>query len=403
MDPSQIQNFIEQNPYWALAIVIAASFLIYLLGRLIVGKLLVYLSSRTASRVDDMIVAHLHPYRVAWITPLVLIYIFSDLVPAYQVIIETAALILILWVGALTINALLNGINEIYESNPSYNGVPIQGYLDLVKLLILSVALILTVSLITGESPTVLLTGIGAATAVLLLVFRDTILSVVASFQISTNDLIKEGDWVEIPSYDADGDVLNINLHTIKIQNWDMTISIIPTYKILEVSYKNWRGMTEAGGRRIKRDITLDMNSIQFCTPEMLAKFRIVDLLETYIDEKAAVIKKYKAESGEQSDFPLDGPQVTNAEVFRKYIELYLKNRPDIHKETLTLLVRDLAPSERGLPIEIYAFTKTTAWADYEGIQAEIFNHLIAAANFFDLRLFQQPTGFDMANAVIRR
>ncbi len=397
MDTDLIQTFISQYPYWSLVIVIAASFLIYLVGRLIVGKLLVYLSGRTATKVDDMLVAHLHPYRVAWIAPLVLIYVFAYLAPEYQPIIEKVTLILIMWVTALTINALLNGINEIYESSPSYNGVPIQGYLDLVKLLIMSVALILTVSLITGESPKALLTGIGAATAVLLLVFRDTILSVVASFQISTNDLIKEGDWVEIPSYDADGDVLNINLHTIKIQNWDMTISIIPTYKILEVSYKNWRGMTESGGRRIKRSLMIDMNSIRFCTPEMLARFAVVDLLEEYIQEKRTAIEAFHAHAGDRGDFPLDGPQITNMEIFRSYIRLYLESRPDIHQKGLTLLVRDLAPSELGLPIEVYAFTKTTAWEAYEMIQADIFNHLIAAAGFFDLRLFQQPSGYDMA------
>ncbi|MFN2144633.1 MAG: mechanosensitive ion channel family protein [Anaerolineales bacterium] len=403
MTPETIALFIEQYPYWALVILVAASFIVYLIGRLIVGKALVYLTERTENKWDDVIVAHLHPFRVAWIAPLLLIYGFAYLAPQYQGIVEKIALFLVMWVVALTLNSLLNAINEIYESSPSYNGVPIQSYLDLIKLLILIVVLVLSVSLITGEPPTVLLTGIGAATAVLLLVFRDTILSVVASFQIAANDLIKEGDWIEVPSYDADGDVLNISLHTIKIQNWDMTLSIIPTYKILEVSYKNWRGMTESGGRRIKRSITLDQNSIQFCTPEMLEKYRVVDLLETYIEEKIAVIEKHHAEFGDRIDFPLDGPQVTNAEVFRYYIDQYLKSRPDIHQEGLTLLVRDLAPSERGLPIEVYAFTKTTAWAEYEGIQADIFNHLIAAANFFDLRLFQEPTGYDMASAFRRK
>jgi miniconductance mechanosensitive channel len=397
MTTDSIELFVSQNPGWSVLILLAASFLVYLIGRFIVGRALVSLAKRTETQYDDMIVARLHPFRVAWIAPLLLIYAFAELAPDYQIFIEKAALFLVLWVAALTLNSLLDAINEIYESSPAYSGVPIQSYLDLVKLLILLITLVLSVSLITGESPTVLLTGIGAATAVLLLIFRDTILSVVASFQIAANDLIKEGDWIEVPSYGADGDVLNISLHTIKIQNWDMTISIIPTHKILEVAYKNWRGMTESGGRRIKRSITLDLTSVRFCTPEMLERYLVVDLLEDSINKKKAAIAQHQAEFGDQSHFPLDGPQVTNAAIFREYISLYLKSRLDIHQDNLTLLVRDLAPSERGLPIEVYAFTTTTAWADYEGIQSEIFNHLIAAASFFDLRLFQQPIGHDFA------
>jgi miniconductance mechanosensitive channel len=397
MTTENIELFIEQYPGWSFLILLGASLIVYLIGRLIVGRALVYLTKRTETKYDDMLVAHLHPYRVTWIAPLLMIYAFADLAPQYQDFIEKIALFLVLWVIALTLNSLLDAINEIYESSPSYSGVPIQSYLDLVKLLILLIALILSISLVTGESPTVLLTGIGAATAVLLLIFRDTILSVVASFQIAANDLLKEGDWVEVPSYGADGDVMNISLHTVKIQNWDKTISVIPTHKILEVAYKNWRGMTESGGRRIKRSISLDLNSVRFCTTEMLDKYVVVDLLEDAINEKKSAIDKYQAEYGEQSHFPLDGPQVTNAEIFRLYIEFYLKSRTDIHQDELTLLIRDLSPSERGLPIEVYAFTTTTAWADYEKIQSEIFNHLIAAANFFDLQLFQQPTGQDMA------
>lgn len=395
MISEDIQLFIEQNPALSLGIVVAASILVYFLGRFLLGRVLTSLAKRTETKYDDMIVEQLHPFRVAWIAPLVLIYAFAYLAPAYQEIIEKAALLLVMWVVALTLIGLLKAVNDIYESSPSYNGVPIQSYLDLVKLLIILVALILSVSLLTGESPTVLLTGIGAATAVLLLIFRDTILSVVASFQIAANDLLKEGDWVEVPEYDADGDVLNISLHTIKIQNWDKTISIIPTYKILEVSYKNWRGMTESGGRRIKRSITLDINSIKFCTPEMLERFAVVDILHDELTEKIKKIEEYPQTTGSKVDFPLDGPMLTNAEVFRDYITAYLKSHEDIHQEGLTLLVRDLAPSSTGLPIEIYAFTKSTDWAVYEGVQARIFNHLLAAADFFDLNIFQQPTGRD--------
>jgi miniconductance mechanosensitive channel len=398
MISQDILLFIEQNPVLALGIVLVASILVYFLGRFIVGRVLTSLAKGTENKYDDIIVEHLHPFRVAWIAPLLLIYAFAYLVPEYQAIIEKATLLLVMWVVVLTLNSLLKAVNDIYESSPAYSGVPIQSYLDLVKLLFILVALVLSVSLITDESPTVLLTGIGAATAVLLLVFRDTLLSVVASFQIAANDLVKEGDWVEVPDYGADGDVLNISLHTIKIQNWDKTISIIPTYKILEVAYKNWRGMSESGGRRIKRSINIDLNSIRFCTPEMLEKFSVVDILQDYVTEKINQIDEYKRTSASPVDFPLDGPMVTNVEVFRKYITKYLLEREDIHEEELTLLVRDKAPTDTGLPIEIYAFTTTTDWIAYERIQAEIFNHLLAAAAFFDLHIYQQPAGRDFAS-----
>jgi miniconductance mechanosensitive channel len=400
MTLADITLFIEQNPILAFGAVLGLSVITYLISRFVVGRALIYLAKRTKNKIDDIIVEHLRPFRIAWIAPLVIIYLFADIAPEYQARIEKISLFLILWVVAISINSLLNAVNTIYESSPSYSGVAIQGYLDLVKLLILIIALILSISLITGESPIVLLTGIGAATAVLLLIFRDTILSIVASIQIAANDLIKEGDWIEVPEYGADGDVLNISLHTIKIQNWDKTISMIPTYKIIDVAYKNWRGMQESGGRRIKRSLIIDMNSIKFCSEEMLERLAQIDVIQEFITEKIGVMTAYRQEHAETFDPPLDGPQITNAEIFRAYIERYLRRRPDIHQESMDLLVRALEPSDHGLPIEVYAFTRTTSWKQYEKIQAEIFDHLIAAAGTFDLRLFQQPTGLDFAALV---
>lgn len=397
MTNEEIQYFIDLNPGLALLATIVLSIVVYLVGRFIVGRALVYLAERTETKYDDIIVEHLKPFRVAWIAPLAIIYAFADLAPDFQVIIEKISLLLILWITALTFNSLLNATNKIYESSPSYNGVAIQGYLDLVKLLILIIAIIISISLATGQSPIVLLTGIGAATAVLLLIFQNTILSIVASIQIAANDLLKEGDWVEVPSYNADGDVQNISLHTIKIQNFNNTISIIPTHKILDVAYINWRGMQESGGRRIMRALNIDLNSIKFCTPETLEQLGKIDLVKDYIQEKNAAIKSYLDAQPEEYDPPLDGPNLTNAEVFRAYILRYLRSRPDIHQEKMPLLVRALEPTDHGLPIEVYAFTKTTEWELFEAIQAEIFDHLIAAARYFELRVFQQPTGLDFS------
>lgn len=403
MLPSDITNYFDANPAISIFSVLIASIIVFLFTRFIIGRALVYIAKRTETKYDDILVEHLKPYRVAWIAPLLVIYLFADLAPDFQKTIEKAALLLIIWVAALTLNSLLNALNTIYESSPAYSGVSIQGYLDLVKILIVIIGLILSTSIVTGESPIVLLTGLGALTAVLLLIFRDTILSIVASVQIAANDLIKEGDWIEVPSYGADGDVLNISLHSVKIQNFDKTISVIPTYKMVDVAYKNWRGMQESGGRRIKRSIIIDMLSIKFCNQEMLERWGKVDLIDDFIQPKLEAYKAFHQAHKDIIDSPMDGPQTTNAEIFRTYIQRYLMNRADIHKNEMTLLVRALAPSEQGLAIEVYAFTKTTTWAEYEMIQAEIFDHLIAVASFFDLRVFQQPTGLDFASLATSR
>jgi len=276
--------------------------------------------------------------------------------------------------------------------------VSIQSYLDITKILFILVAIILSISLFSGESPLVLLTGLGALTAVLLLIFQDTILALVASINIAANNLIKEGDWLEVPGYGADGDVVNISLHAIKIQNFDKTFTVIPTHKIVDTAYKNWRGMQESGGRRIQRSVLVDMTSIKFCDEDLLKELRRIDLIQEQLDAKIQALDEYRRAHLQHYDSPLDGPQITNVEDFRAYIEAYLKNRTDIHKDGMPFLVRTLSPTPTGLPIELYIFTRTTQWEEYETIQAEIFDHLLAAAGHFDLRVFQEPTGMDFAS-----
>lgn len=396
----EFQNYIALYPYLGLIGILLLSVVIFFAARFVIGHGLTYLVVRTKTKYDDILVKNLHPYRVAWLAPLILIYLFAPLVPAYQSIIEKFALFLIMWVSLLAIVALLNAANEIYEQSPYFTGVSIQGYLDVVKLLGLVVTVIVSISLFTGESPLVLLSGLGALTAILLLIFHDTILSFVASIQIGTQDLIKEGDWIEVPSYGADGDVINMTLHTIKVQNFDKTITVIPTHKMIEVAYKNWRGMQESGGRRIMRSLFIDMNSIKFCDAALLERLSKIDLISNYVDSRMNDIAQYQMVSAQQFDSPLDGPQITNIEVYRKYIEAYLRSRDDIHQKGMDLLIRSLAPSPDGLPIEVYVFAKTTVWKEYESIQAEIFDHLLAAIPNFDLRVFQQPTGLDFSQMV---
>jgi miniconductance mechanosensitive channel len=397
MDIELIQNWIEANPWPAFGALLVASLLVFLITRFVIARGLIYLAKRTETKYDDILVENLRPYSVTYVAPLLLIYSFAYILPDYTDLIKKFSLFLILWVVAITLIRLLTAMNKIYESAPSFTGVSIQGYLDIVKLLFILVALILSISMFTGQSPVVLLSGLGALTAVLLLIFQNTILSLVSSVQIATNDLVKEGEWIEVPSFDADGDVIDISLHAVKIQNWDMTISYIPTYKLTDTAFKNWRGMQESGGRRIKRSLYIDQASIKFCTPEMLQRYQQIQLIKPYMDQKMA-------ELGAQPSNPgINGRQLTNVGTFRAYIEAYLRNREDIHQTQLTFLVRQLAPSPNGLPLEVYVFTTTTEWAKYEHIQADIFDHLLAAASHFDLRIFQNPTGLDFSNLAAPR
>jgi miniconductance mechanosensitive channel len=397
MTYTELQLWIEQNPLLAVGGIILLSLILLFVTRLIIGRGLTYLTRRTATQYDDIILKNLHPYRISWMAPLIFIYATAHLFPEYQSAIETATLFGIMWLVAFTINSLLDASNQIYESRPGFTGVSIQSYFDILKIVIILVTIVLSISLFTGKSPLVLLAGMGAIMAVLLLVFRDTILALVASVQITTNNLIKEGDWIEVPGFDADGDVININLHTIRVRNFDNTISVIPTYKIVETSYKNWRGIEEMGGRRIKRSISIDLMSINFCDRDMLERLLKIDLVHEYVKGQLSRIDQFHQEKGDQVDSPLDGPQVTNVSVFRAYIEAYLRNHPALHQEEMVLLVREMAPGQTGLPVEIYVFTKTVDWIKYESIQADIFDHLLAAAPHFDLRVFQDPTGSDFA------
>jgi miniconductance mechanosensitive channel len=399
MDVTSFQTWISANPSLALGAATLLFVLVYLLARLIFGRGLTYVASLTKNKYDDIIVQKLRPYRASLLAPFILLYVFAYLAPDYQKVIEKIALFFILWLSVVTLNGLITAVNQVYESSPSFTGVSIQGYLDIVRILTIVVGVILSISMLTGESPVLLLSGLGALTAVLLLVFQDTIMALVASVQISAQNLVKEGDWLEVPSYDADGVITNMSLHAIKVQNWDKTITVIPTHKLIEVAYKNWRGMEESGGRRIMRAIPLDQNTIKFCSAQMISRYARIDLIAADMAKRQKAIAAYQ-KGKKPNDSPLDGPQVTNVEIFRTYVEAYLKSHPKIHVHKMDFLIRELAPSSAGLPIELYVFTKTTKWDEYEHIQAEIIDHLLAAAAYFDLRIFQQPTGADFVKGL---
>ncbi len=313
-------------------------------------------------------------------------------------VVQRVALAVLVLAGALAVNGLLNAINDIYtESYAEANSRPIKGYLQVVGLVVYLGVAIVIFSIMFDRSPIVFLSGLGALTAVLLLIFRDTILSLVASLQIMSNDMIRIGDWVEMPQNNADGDVIDIALHTVKIQNWDKTITTIPTHKFISESFKNWRGMSESGGRRIKRALHLDLSTVRFLTDEEIDRLGRYELLRGYMQAKQDELREYHAQKHLPGDEVIpETRRLTNVGTFRVYIAEYLKQHPVIHDD-MTLLVRQLAPSPRGLPIELYCFTNDTAWATYERVQGDIFDHLIAMLPEFGLEAFQEPAGSDLA------
>jgi miniconductance mechanosensitive channel len=342
--------------------------------------------------------------KLAQLLPVAVILTGFDLLPGideeveYYVLNLTSAYLFV--VAALTLVAILSAVNEIYESNPEARQRPIKGFIQLVQLAVMVLGVLLFIAAVMDRSPALLLSGFGAMTAVLLLVFKDTLLSMVASVQMSAQDLIRVGDWIEVPQFGADGDVVDVALHTVKVQNWDKTITTIPTHRLISDSFKNWRGMSASGGRRIKRALYLDASSVHFMTAEEVDRCRRFSLLEEYLDGKEGELAEYNRELAEAPaaarDTAVNRRRLTNIGTFRAYAWHYMKQHPKIRQD-MTLMVRYLSPGPQGIPIEVYCFTSTTAWFDYELIQADIFDHLLAIVPEFGLRLFQQPAGTEFS------
>jgi len=392
-------NYIKDHVLLQFVVLLSISFVIFILAKNLLLKSLKQIFKRTSTQVDDQLVAQGFFTRLSYLIPLAIIHNFAHQLPPYEAWVARGTLAGMAVAILLALNALLNSINEIYSQSKYAQKMNIKSYLQILKLILNILGTIVVIAIVSGRSPIYLLSGIGALTAVLMLVFKDTILSFVASIQINSNDLFKVGDWLEIPQLGADGDVIDIALHTVKIQNWDKTISIIPTYKLIDSSFKNWRGMSESGGRRIKRSLYIDQNSIKFCSPEQLDHFKTFELLTDHLNEKMTVVDASNSANNVNMDTQVNGRRLTNIGTFRAYIQAYLKSHSKIHNE-LTFLIRQLPPSERGLPIEIYVFTNITDWIEYEGIQADIFDHLLSVIPEFGLRIFQNPTGKDFKKIV---
>lgn len=334
-------------------------------------------------------------HKLSHFVPAILIFYFSPAFPDYRELITKAVMTYMIVVGMLVIDAFLNAVNDIYRTYEISKAKPIRGYIQVIKIFMYVIGGILIIANLVEKSPLLLLSGIGALSAVIMLVFKDSLLGLVAGVQLTSNDMVRVGDWIEMPKYGADGDIIDISLNTVKVQNWDKTITTIPSYALISDSFKNWRGMQNAGGRRIKRSLFIDTGSITFCTEEMIEQFKQIRHLADYIKNKEKEIEAYNQEFHMDRSSKVNGRALTNIGVFRIYVQHYLQSHPQIHQD-MTIMVRQLAPGETGLPLEIYAFTNDIRWTEYERIQSDIFDHVLSVAPEFGLRIFQNPSGNDV-------
>ena len=379
-----------------------ASYVAFKITRKILVRLVVPQIKKSKTKLDDILIKNHLFIRISYLVPILIVDNFSYLLSSNLSLeistVETIISISTIFVFNWIIDSILSSFTDAYSRR--YKQIPLKSYVQIFKILIIIFSGLIIVSILSGISPWGLIGSIGAISAVLLLIFRDTILSLIANLQISSNKLVQLHDWIEAPAFGADGDVIEIALHTIKVQNWDKTITVIPTHKLIDSSFKNWRGMEQSGGRRIKRSINIDLTSIKFCDEKMLSDLNKIDLLSSYLKDKNTSLSKSNKniQKGTDSHY-LNSRNLTNIGTFRAYIISYLRNHENID-ENMTFLVRQLPPSEHGLPIEIYVFSNDNEWINYENIQSDIFDHLIASTDYFDLRIFQNPSGYDLNSFV---
>ncbi|MDF2871602.1 MAG: MscS Mechanosensitive ion channel [Anaerocolumna sp.] len=377
-----------------IVLIVLISALLYITAKKILLKVQSGLAARSKSKWSDILINNKVLERLIRIVPAITVHAFAPTFPAYQIIIQRLVFCYIVFVILLTLDKFLNTADDLYQTFEVSKVRPIKGYLQVVKIIAYVIGIIIVIGVLLNRSPWILLGSIGAASAVLLLVFQNSILGFVAGIQLTSNNMLQIGDWIEMPKYGADGEVTELSLHTVKIRNWDKTITTIPTYAMVTESFKNWKGMQEAGGRRIKRSICIDMTSIRFCDEEMLKKYSRIQYISEYLENKHQEIEEYNKLNGIDPVNMVNGRHLTNIGTFRAYIDSYLKHHPKIHKG-MNCMARQLEPTDKGLPIEIYVFINDTAWASYEAAQADIFDHIMAVIPEFDLRIFQNPTGYD--------
>ena len=393
------------------ALVLAAVIAHFLVRRVLISGMHMF-ASRSSVQWDDALRDHKVFHRITHVIPAIVLTRgldlingliaeneFNDILLNDQVVtvIQNIVMAYVTLMVTLAVAGALGAGNDIYERQPIARDRPLKGIVQIAQIVVYLLGAVIIVSLLIDKSPLVLLSGFGAMTAVLLLVFKDTILGLVASLQLSANEMVKVGDWIEMPSYGADGDVIEVALHTVKVQNWDKTITTIPTYKLISESFINWRGMTEAGGRRIKRALYIDQQSIRFLTEEEIGNLSRFALLREHLEHKRSELEEAAQSLGDDREEAVNRRRLTNIGVFRAYAASYLHAHPKLN-HGMTTMVRQLDPGPEGLPIQIYCFTETTEWKKYEDVQSDIFDHMLAILPEFGLRVFQKPAGADLVD-----
>lgn len=372
----------------------------YYLSWYIIKRTLVVIITKSDNKYDDILLKNKTISRFSYLVPS---YIINTFVPATlpsfpqaHAFVQNTIEVYVVFVVALVLDSLLSTAHDIYKTFEVSKSKPIKGLVQVLKIVLYIAAGLMIIATLVGQSLGSMLIGLGTLSAVLMLIFKDPILGFVGGMQLSMNDMVRIGDWISMPKYGADGDVLEITLTTVKVQNWDRTITTIPTYAMVTDYFQNWRGMEESGGRRIKRHISLDMESVRFCTGEMLEKYKRYQLISQYIEDKEKDIEADNKARGIDTSTLVNGRRQTNLGVFRAYIKAYLTSHPRVHLG-LTMLVRQLQPTEKGIPIEIYVFSNRQAWAEYEDLQSDIFDHVLSVIPMFDLRIFQAPNNYSLS------
>tara|TARA_B110000014_G_scaffold251697_1_gene229195 strand:+ start:148 stop:1452 length:1305 start_codon:yes stop_codon:yes gene_type:complete len=399
-----------------VAVLLATAIISYFLMRAIILPLISRWVAESKNKIDDMLLDPQLLHRICLLAPFTVIYLLvsgtayvpealsgylpavfrsNDLGSTWWAPLEKINEALIVLLVTLAVSAAINAFNSVYQTFEISKQRPLKGYLQIVKLLAFAFGAVIIIAILTGQSVGYFVTGLGAMTAVLLLVFKDTILSLVASIQLTQNDMVRVGDWIEIPGAGVDGDVIDVALHTVKVQNWDKTIATVPTAQLIQKSFRNWRGMSESGGRRIKRSLSIDMSTIRFLEEDEIERFSRFSPLKQYMESKLDELDSHNKENDPGPDLTWDPRRLTNIGTLRAYIIQHLRGNKRLHQEGMTLLVRQLQPGSQGLPIEIYCFANDTAWANYEDIQADIFDHLLSKLPEFGLKVFQEPSSSD--------
>ncbi|MDF1521859.1 MAG: mechanosensitive ion channel [Trueperaceae bacterium] len=398
-----LESWSSDQPFLATLVAAGVVALVAWVAYAVTRRYLIALIERVTRRTPfawDEALHERHVFRrVARIVPILVVQAGLRFLPALDGDLENglrrALAVAAMAVFASGVGAALGAVGDLYQRTSTQGARPIKGYLQAASLVVYGFVVVVAAATLLGRDPLVVLGGLGAASAVLLLIFRDTILSLVAGIQLTSNDLIRVGDWIEMPQFDADGDVVDVALNTVKVQNWDRTFTVIPTHRFLEQSFTNWRGMQDSGGRRIKRSLLLDQHSVRFLEPTEIDDARRFALLRDYLDAKQRELDAWNAEHPEAGEEAVNARRLTNLGTFRAYVVAYLRSRPDVRQD-MTFLVRQLDPTAHGVPLEVYVFAATVEWGEYEGIQSDVFDHLLAIVSEFGLRVFQQPSGSDL-------